>query len=302
MRLALCVLAFLAAAAVSTRAAEPSRVLVLFSNDRLLPANLHLDEGIRRALDPEGNQSNVTFFGEYLDAARIPGPGHAAMMEQYLKDRYGALPPQVVIAVGPQALDFLMARRETLFQGVPLVFGGISQGSLEKFPDLHGLAGLPMDLTVVPAIEGLLAMRPETREIVIVHGASPPDRDWGSGAVRQAARFQPQVKITDGPVLPLPELKAYLAALPPDAAVVFLTYFQGPTGQIYLPGRVARECTAVASVRSLASGDWRRAPRPSRWRAWGSAFWPIASSRGKKRATSASSRPTRPASSSTSAR
>jgi hypothetical protein len=35
--------------------ADPApRVLLLFSNDRLLPANQRYDEGIRRALDPQG--------------------------------------------------------------------------------------------------------------------------------------------------------------------------------------------------------------------------------------------------------
>ncbi len=241
-------LALLVAAGTLARGAELPRVLILFSNDRLLPANQRLDEGIRRALDPQGNQSSVAFFGEFLDATRIVGPEREAMMEQYLKDRFRDLPPRVVIALGPEALKFLVARRTTLFPGVPLVFGGTSQGSLEPYHDVPGITGLPMDITVIPTIDGLLAMRPQTREIVIVNGASGTDRDWGQGAVQQAARFQSRVKITAGPVLPLPELKAYLAALPQDSAVVYLTYFQSPTGETYTPARVAREIAGAASV------------------------------------------------------
>ena len=256
MRLAvLCVLICLAATPVVARGAGPSRVLILFSNDRLLLANQRIDEGIRRALDPQGTQSDVTFFGEYLDAARFIGPEREAMMAQYLADRYRDMPPQVVVALGPQALGFLVERRETLFKGVPLVFGGISQGSLLGFPDLPGIVGLPMDITVIPTIEGLLAMRPQTREIVIVHGASEPDRQWGEGALHQAARFQSRVKITLCPVLPLPELKAHVAALPPDSAVIGLTYFQDPAGQTYLPARVGREIAASASVPFVAPYD-----------------------------------------------
>ena len=241
--------------AAAMRGAEPPRVLILFSNDRLLPANQRLDEGIRRALDPEGNQSAVSFFAEFLDATRIIGPEREAMMEQYLKDRFRDLPPQVVIALGPQALGFLVARHDRLFKGTPIVFGGTSQGSLAPFRDVPGITGLPMDLTVIPSIEALLAMRPQTREIVIVHGASPPDRAWGEGALQQAAPFASRVKITAGPVLPLPELKAHLAALPRDAAVVYLSYFQGPTGETYTPARVARELAGAASVPVVAPYD-----------------------------------------------
>ena len=174
-------------------------MLLLFSNDRLLPANQRFDEGIRRALDPQGNQSSVTFFGEFLDAIRLGGAEREAAMEEYLQRRYREMPPQVLVALGPQALEFFLARRDTLFPGAPLVFGGVSRERLEQIRELPGVAGLPMELTVAPAVEALLAMRPQTREIVLVHGTSDFDRSWRDNALRQCAPFADRVKITDRP-------------------------------------------------------------------------------------------------------
>lgn len=228
--------------------AEVPRVLILFSNDRLLPANQEIDEGIREALDPQGNQTSVSLFGEFLDAIRFHGEENRGVMETYLRDRYRNLPPHAVVALGPQALEFLLERRGSLFPGVPLLFGGVSSEGLPQLRNTEGIAGLPMDLTVAPAVEALLGMRPETREILLVHGVSAFDRDWRDEALLQCAPFSDRVRITLCPELPLEELKSRLAGLPPETGVVYLSYFQSPSGETYTPARVATEIAAAAPV------------------------------------------------------
>jgi hypothetical protein len=40
-------------------------------------------------------------------------------MESWLRDKYASIPIDLAIAIGPQALDFLIQRRAALFAGVP---------------------------------------------------------------------------------------------------------------------------------------------------------------------------------------
>jgi len=242
------ILLFLSLTLGRVHADSPPRVLLLFSNDRLLPANQRYDEGIRRALDPQGGQLAVTFFGEFLDAVRLGGEAREEAMEEYLKRRYRDLPPQVLVALGPEALKFLLARRDSLFSGVPLVFGGIGVDEFDPSQDLSGVAGLPMKLQVTPVVEALLAMRPKTREILLVHGASASDRHWRDTALRQCAALEQRVKITDFPELSLAELKSSLANLSDEKAVLYLAYFQSPAGESYTPARVAKELASVSAV------------------------------------------------------
>lgn len=230
----------------------PPRVLVLFSNDRLLPANQRYDEGMRRALDPQENQVPVTLFAEFLDAIRLGGAEREEAMEEYLLKRYRETAPQVLVALGPQALDFFLKRRDSLFPGVPLVFGGVS---VERVKDLKGVAGLPMELTVAPAVEALQAMRPQTREIVLVHGSSDFDRSWRDKALAQCAPFADRVKISDFPELPLEELKSRLSALPESTAVIYLTYFLSPTGETYTPASVASPLAEASAVPLIGPYD-----------------------------------------------
>lgn len=248
-------LAVLLAAAGLARGAEAPRVLLLFGNDRLLPANQRVDEGLRRALDPKGNQSAVTFFTEFLDVVRFPGPEHAQELEDYLAKRYRNLPPDALIALGGEALNFLLARRDRLFPGTPLVFGGVGMEVGRSLEGVPGVTGVLMETTVAPVVESLLAMRPQTRQIVLVHGSAASDRGWRETALRQCRPFADRVQITALPELPLEALKARVAALPAETAVIYLTYFQSPTGETYTPARVVREIAAAAAVPVMGCYD-----------------------------------------------
>lgn len=249
-----CALAVLLAATPIARGAEP-RVLILFANDRILPANLRVDEGIRRILDPSGQQEGATIDAEFLGVPRFTGPEHEQVMEEHLRKRYRELPPDVLILVGVEALDFWLARRDRVFPGTPVVFGGVGTEEIKSLEELSGITGLPMDITVAPAVEALLAMRPETRQIVLVHGSSKFDWMWREVAFEQCQPFADRVEITALPELPLPELKERLAALPEEAAVIYLTVFQDPAGQTYIPARVAKEVAEASSVPVMAPYD-----------------------------------------------
>ena len=235
--------------------AEPPRVLILFSNDRLLPANQRYDAGIRKVMDPQGKQAQASFFGEFLDATRLGGAERETAMEDYLQRRYRELPPHVLVALGPEALQFLLDRRETLFPGVPLVFGGTRVKELEPMQGLSGVAGLPMELRLTPMVEALLDMRPQTKEILLVHGAAAADRSWREVALRQCAPLADRVMVTDFPELPLAELKTRLAQLPADKAVLYLTYFQSPGGETYTPAHVAVDLAEAAAVPVIGPYD-----------------------------------------------
>lgn len=249
------VLGLMIMVATAGRAGEPPRVLILFSNDRLLPANQRYDGGIRKALDPQGKQADVSFYSEFLDATRLGGAEREAAMEDYLSRRYEERPPHVLVALGPEALRFLLDRRKTLFPDVPLVFGGSSAEELEPIHSLEGVAGLPMELRLTPVVEALLKMRPQTKEIVLVHGVAEADRSWRDVALRQCEALAGRVKVTSFPELPLPELKAGLAGLSSEKAVLYLTYFQGPGGETYTPAHVAPEIAEASAVPVIGPYD-----------------------------------------------
>jgi hypothetical protein len=79
-------------------------VLVLYSDERLLPANIILDQAIRAAF-AVGTNNRVEFYSEFLDVARFPG--EEQQQRDFFRDKYLERPPDLVIAVSGGALVFL---------------------------------------------------------------------------------------------------------------------------------------------------------------------------------------------------
>jgi hypothetical protein len=98
------------------------RVLVLYSDERLLPANIIADEAIRATFAGDAG-NHIEFYSEFLDVSRFPGETQQRQRD-FFRDKYQKRPPDLVIAGGDPALEFLLKYRTTLFSGVPIVIVG----------------------------------------------------------------------------------------------------------------------------------------------------------------------------------
>jgi PAS domain S-box-containing protein len=207
----------------------PPCILLLYSNDRLLPANLRFDEGFRDALG-QALGEHYELYTEFLDAVRFPGDERQDAMAAALRVRYQEHPPQVLVAGGSEALSFFQNRRNSLFPGTPLVFGGIRLPDKTKDPIGPDTIGVPMSLEIAPTLELALRLRPQTREVIVVSGSDRLGREWADTARADFQPFASRVKITFWSELPLAELTRRARTLSPDTVVFFLTYLQEPDG------------------------------------------------------------------------
>jgi hypothetical protein len=78
--------------------AAVQHVLVLYSDERLLPANIVIDEAIRTAF-AVGTNNRVEFYSEFLDVSRFPGEEQQRRQRDFLRDKYRERPPDLLIAV-----------------------------------------------------------------------------------------------------------------------------------------------------------------------------------------------------------
>jgi hypothetical protein len=123
------------------------RVLVLYSDERLLPANIIIDEAIRTTFAAD-HSDRIEFHSEFLDVTRFPGEAQQQRQRDFLRDRYRERPPDVVIAVSGAALEFLLKYRAELFTGVPIV-----QCSVAGDPHPENLQDAKIAGVVVPSAE-----------------------------------------------------------------------------------------------------------------------------------------------------
>jgi PAS domain-containing protein len=223
--------------------AAGQRVLMLYSDERLLPANIIMDEAIRAAF-AVGTKNRVEFYSEFLDVARFPG--EEQRQRNFFRDKYRERPPDLVIAVSGGALVFLAEHRAELFPGVPIVYCSVTG---DPHPD-HLLDARIAEVTVpdgvAPTLEMMLRLQPDTRQVAVVSGSGPRDRQFADVFRQEMAPFGNRVAFTWLTNLSMEELRGELSRLADHTVVLYLTMFQDAADKTFT-SRQALDAFAPAS-------------------------------------------------------
>jgi PAS domain S-box-containing protein len=225
--------------------APVQRVLVLYSDERLLPANIIVDEAIR-ATFTVGTSNRIEFHSEFLDVSRFPGEAQQQRQRDFLRDKYRERAPDLVIAGGGAALDFLLKYRAALFADIPIVHCAVDAEALPKeMPDAK-IVGIPMLRSAASTLELALRLQPDTRNVAVVAGSTPADLESAEQFRRETPAFGNRVVFTWLTNLSMEELRGELSRLPDHTVVLYLTMFQDAAGKTFTP-RQALDAFAPAS-------------------------------------------------------
>lgn len=230
--------------------ANDSNVLVLFSNGRLLPANVEVERGLRQSLPPWHRGS---LFEEFLDAPRFSGADFERATVDYLRVKYRSRRPAIIVAAGPESLAFILAHRSVLFPGVPVVHLAVSSAQLGPLP--ADVIGVPIEYDLAGTIDQALRWHPTARQVVIVTGASPNDRMMEARLRAEMVRFQPRATFEFLAGVPDAELVRRLGALKGDSIVFSPGYFMNGDGVEMSPRESAVHLAALSAVPVYAPYD-----------------------------------------------
>ena len=243
-----CLARFLAAGclllAAAATAGETRHVLVLYSNNRLLPANLELDRGLREML-----AHSVELSAEFLDYPRFDSESYVRALTTFLREKYALRPPAVLVVVSNEALDFLLRHRAELFPQVPVVHMAVPRSFLRALPPLPADAvGIPIEYDFSGTIDQALRWHPQARRLVLVTGAAPWDRDWEARLRNEVSHFQDRVTAEFLAGLPTGTVLQRLGELGDDAVVFTPGYFQDGAGRYFAPREAVRLMAAAATA------------------------------------------------------
>ena len=165
--------------------------------------------------------SPVDVYHVSLDAARFPGADHEAELSDFLKLRYQGRKLDLVATMQAPAAQFVARQRERLFADTPVVITGVEPRRVP--PGLHArtttYVGGEIDLP--GRIENILQLLPDTRRIVMIHGASPYDQFWAKQNRRELERFSGRVEIVWLEGQSFEKMREQVASLP-SSSVVYL--------------------------------------------------------------------------------
>ena len=225
-------------------AAENRNVLVLYSNHRLLPANLEFEAGLRETL-----AESTEVSAEFLDYPRFDGEPYMRALTRFLREKYALRPPDVLVVAAEGALDFVLRHRAELFPGVPVIHAAVPRSFLQSRPPLPAyVVGVPIEYDFKGTIELALRWHPHAGRLVVVTGASAEDRVWEAKLRGAVSRFQGRVTTEFLVGLPTDALLKRLGELGSDAVVFTPGYFEDSVGHFFSPREAARLMAAAAAA------------------------------------------------------
>ena len=225
-------------------AGENRYVLVLYSNHRLLPANLEFEAGLRETLG-ESAELNA----EFLDYPRFDGESYMRALTRFLREKYALRPPAVLVVGGEGALDFVLSHRAELFPRVPVIHAAVLRSFLKSRPRLPAdMVGVPIEYDFPGTIELALRLHPHAGRLVVVTGASAQDRAWEAELRGEVSRFRDRVSAEFLAGLPTDTVLKRLSELSSDAVVFTPGYFEDGVGRQFSPREAARLLAAAAAA------------------------------------------------------
>jgi signal transduction histidine kinase len=231
----------------------PRRVLMLYSDNRLLPANILFEGSFREALRSHDGEP-IDCCSEFLDEVRFPA-GHLERMRDLVQVKYGESPPDVIVAFAPPALDFCLRYRSQLFPQVPIVFAGIGTDIPAEAEVGPGVTGVRSTFDGPATLHLALRLHPRTEQVFVFDGSAPVDSAamamrWST--FRQSASHATLHHLTG---LPLPQLLEELSRVPENSLVMDLSVFGSTAGSSVPTQEMAERLARVSLAPIYAAFD-----------------------------------------------
>jgi signal transduction histidine kinase len=225
---------------------ELRRVLVVSPYDSALPALVRVEAGIREELESE--LPNVEIYTEYLDIERFSNAQYAAQLAAFLHEKYAGRAIDVVIAMAPEGLDFLLQRRELLFPQSKLMFTRLTEDELKVWDVPPEIPGIVSRYDPAPTVDLALHLQPDARRLIILMGTTDAERHEAAVTPDRLKAFAHRLEITYWSNLAMADVSRAVGKLQTGTFVLDLGIRRDGAGRFFIPRDVDQKLAAIASV------------------------------------------------------
>ena len=222
------------------------RVLILNETGTWYPAINTIDQGIRAGL--QDAPYRLEFYREYMETVLFPDPETQQEFRNFYLRKYQNRKPDVIIAVGPSPLQFILKTHERAFAGVPVIFC-LPYGPLPDTLTLDpGITGVTNVVEPAATLEVALRLKPKTKHVIIIGGTSTLDRQTEAMIQQGLRSHTDRLDISYLINLTMPALLTRLRHVPSDAIILFGGITQDAAGTPFTGSESAAAVTAAASA------------------------------------------------------
>ncbi len=228
-------------------AREVRRVLLINVFDPLSsPGVSALDHEIVASL--ESSPYQIELYSEDLEMTLFPDEAHQHQFREWYTRKYHDRKPDVIVAVGLEALKFMAQSHKVSFPDTPIVFCGSTEemlGQLKLDSDFTGLWEVAQpERTLIAALH----LRPGTKHVVVVGGVGPYDRYLQAIARKSFRKYESRFDFLYLTDLDMPTLLERLKHLPDDTIVYHTSLMEDASGGRFIDATQSVPLIASAST------------------------------------------------------
>jgi len=243
-------LLFQSSAALQTK--QVRRVLIFYEAGAYKPLPNLVDEGIRAAFD--NAPYRIEFYREFMETAQFPDPVDQKQFRHFYLRKYHNRRPDVIIAVGPAPLQFMLEAHQRYFRDVPVIFCLPNRlpGTLSVDSDFTGVEA---DVAPAATLEAALRLQPDTKHVIVVGGTSPFDRQQEAAVRNQLKAYENRFDISYLTDLPMPALLERIKNLPSQSIILLAGLGRDAEGRVFSTAESGPMVVAAANAPVFSLND-----------------------------------------------
>ena len=197
---------------------DPKTILMLHSFGIRFKPWIDYGQLIRSEISKHAHR-HVEFHDHSLLNSRLnDGKSDVAFVE-YLQALYTERPPDLIVAIGAPAANFVQRYRQRIFPGTPMLFTAVEARRVDydKLTTDDTVVAVAHDFDA--SFENIMRVLPRTKTVAVVNGASPNETFWSGELRRETASLAERVEIKFYDGLSFEEILKDAASLPPNSAI-----------------------------------------------------------------------------------
>ena len=228
-------------------AAEPKRVMLLHSFGRDFKPWSEYAKSIRAELDRQ-SPWRLDITDHSLMSARSSDEDPETPFVEYLRALFAKQPLDLIVSIGAPAAAFVQRHRQRLFANTPMVFTAVEQRRVQYSMLTANDAVVAVWINYFAALENILRVLPDTKNVTVVVGTSPIEKFWKEAIAKEAETLSNRISFSWTDHLSFDELLKRAATLPPQSAIFWELMIVDAAGVVHEGGTPLTRLHAVAKA------------------------------------------------------
>src|SRR5262245_29467205 len=246
-RIGMAAISLLFLAALEPAVAQAKRVVLLHSFGQDFKPWSEYARTIRSELQRQSPwQLDIT--DHTLVAARFENEDPEVPFVAYLRALFAEQQPDLIVCIGAPAAHFVQRHRPQLFANIPMVFTAVDERRVQFSALSDNDAIVAVRIDYLKAIENILQVLPDTRNVMVVVGASPIEQFWREEIGKAVKPLANRVSFTWTNDLSFDTLLGHAAALPPRSAIFWELMIVDAAGVVHEGSTALARLHAVSSA------------------------------------------------------